>query len=309
MKSSFHLFGDGLAGTFLAHTLTQADIAYRHYGDEHHNTPPVGFVHLFQGRTFHRDPVEVEAFKVAVDHWRNEPQAKEWRVRRSVLEGDRLHRSAHTETVPLDWRPVAEAPPYYTYSPGFTVDAKSLLNRLRGEAASALEPRREPTSVQGVKLLAVGLGIASRLPHWRWDTNPGRTVEGFCPDHPELRPQALYLHHGLHLGANPNGDGFTMGGRVSSKGDAKNDEQQLASSILQKPIEIRSEWWGERIANALDRQPLIGWLTETEFCFAGFGGRAMFWLPYCCQIARLALACGNNDPIPHRLRADRLRPT
>lgn len=96
-----------------------------------------------------------------------------------------------------------------------------------------------------------------------------------------------------------------MGGRVNSKGEAKDDEVELASGILGQEVALRSEWWGERIANALDRWPLVGWLKDREFLFCGFGGRAMFWLPYCAQIAVEALKVGDNSPIPQRLRPDR----
>lgn len=301
-----HLFGDGLAGTFLAHALSAEQLAHRHYGDDRHNTPPVGFVHLFQGRTFHRDPVEVEAFRQALAFWRREPLAKEWAVRRSVTEGDRLHKSASTESVPVDWRPTLDAPLQYTYRPGFTVASAELRARLRGECESPLEPRRKPDSVSGIKVLAIGLDIAQQLPKWRWDINPGRTVEGHCPKHPRRQPDHLYLHHGLHLGGNPSQDGFTMGGRVNSKGEAKDDEIELAVSLLKEPVAIRSEWWGERIANALDRWPLVGWLNQSDFYFTGFGGRALFWLPYCTRIATEALKQGNNSSIPESLRPDRL---
>lgn len=299
------LFGDGLAGRFLAHALTLAGLPYQHYGDSRHNTPPVGFVHLFQGRTFHRDPVEVAAYAHAVKHWRSEPLAREWTVRRSVTEGDRLHKSAGTETVPVEWRPSITAGLECTYSPGFTVAAGELLERLRQESAATLLPRRDHRDTKETKVLAIGLDIAQHLPHWRWDTNPGRTVDGYCPYVPSLQPHSLHLHQGLHLGGNPNGDGFTMGGRVNSKGEAKDDEVELASGILGQEVALRSEWWGERIANALDRWPLVGWLKDREFLFCGFGGRAMFWLPYCAQIAVEALKVGDNSPIPQRLRPDR----
>ena len=59
------------------------------------------------------------------------------------------------------------------------------------------------------------------------------------------------------------------------------------------------------IANALDRWPLVGWLDGKTFVFAGFGGRALFWLPYCCDLAVEALRSGSNAEIPERLRAGR----
>lgn len=300
-----HLFGDGLAGTFLARALSAEKISYRHYGDGRHNTPPVGFVHLFQGRTFHRDPVEVEAFGHAVAFWRGRAAAQEWTVKRSVTEGDRLHRSAGTESVPPEWRPTLQSPLQFVYQPGFTVASGALREQWQRKSEAPLEPRCDPHSVSGTKVFAVGRDVARLLPEWRWDINPGRTVGGHCPGHPERVPDYLYLHQGLHLGGNPGSGGFTMGGRVNSKGEAKEDEKELAVSLLGEPVALRSEWWGERIANALDRRPLIGWRASGEFYFTGFGGRALFWLPYCTSLAVKALRAGNNSVVPELLRPDR----
>ena len=121
-----HLVGDGIAGRLLAQWMLESDLKFVQYGDGRTNTPPVGFVHLFQGRTFHRDAIEVEAFRRTIEFWRNESLASEWEVERSVAPGDRLDRSADTETVPEEWRPVRVAPDLYRYGPGFTVQAGAL---------------------------------------------------------------------------------------------------------------------------------------------------------------------------------------
>ena len=298
------ILGAGLAGSFLHHHLARQGISTVFLGRGETNTPPVGFVHLFQGRTFHRHPVEVEAYQTAVKFWRAEPLAREWRGKRAVKEGDRVHRSADTDTVPEEFRPAEMAPLSFQYGPGFTVASGALVERMQGETG---KPSVGSDAGEDVTVYAVGKAVQELMPSLRWDTNPGRTVEGFCPEEPTLQPSFLHLHKGLHMGGNPSGDGFTLGGRVNSKGEAKDDEAELAGSILQKQVELRSEWWGERIANALDRWPLVGWLDESRFIFAGFGGRALFWLPYCVQVAREALLTRNNAAIPMELRPDRFR--
>ena len=68
-----------------------------------------------------------------------------------------------------------------------------------------------------------------------------------------------------------------------------------------------SQWWGERIANALDRFPIIGWLDEKAFVFAGFGGRALFWLPFCAPLAVAAYLEGSNESLPQALSIERFR--
>ncbi|MFA5505455.1 MAG: hypothetical protein WC314_09370 [Vulcanimicrobiota bacterium] len=295
-----HLLGDGLAGRLLARTLKQVGVEFVQYGDGCSNTPPVGFVHLFQGRTFHRDPIEVEAFARAIRFWRGVPWAREWEVERTVTPGDRLARSADTESVPAEWRPVKVAEDTYRYGPGFVVQARELTEAVPVEVVKA---RVDPGELKGTIIHATGLGIASLLPGYRWDTNPGRTVKAKASS----LPDRLYLKAGCHLGIDPDGQGLTIGGRVSSKGEAKDDETRLASQILGVPVDFVSEWWGKRIANALDRWPLVGWLNEDTFVFAGFGGRAMFWLPYCCELASQSLDSRTNDAIPEKLRADRFR--
>jgi len=293
-----HLVGDGIAGRLLAQWMLESDLKFVQYGDGRTNTPPVGFVHLFQGRTFHRDAIEVEAFRRTIEFWRNESLASEWEVERSVAPGDRLDRSADTETVPEEWRPVRVAPDLYRYGPGFTVQAGALGAAVPVEVVSRQVAFED---LDGTVVHATGLAIQRLLPGYRWDINPGRTVQGVG----SRLPERLYLKAGCHLGADPDGRTLTVGGRVNSKGEAKDDETELAAQILGAPVRYESEWWGERIANALDRWPLVGWLDETTFVFAGFGGRALFWLPYCCDLAVEALRSGSNAEIPERLRAGR----
>ena len=293
-----HLVGDGIAGRMLAHRMLEASLEFVQYGDGRANTPPVGFVHLFQGRTFHRDAIEVEAFRKALDFWRGEELASEWEVERSVKPGDRLDRSADTDTVPEEWRPVPAGADLYRYGPGFTVQAVALAAAVPVEVVPG---RVDTRGMEGPVIHATGLAVQELLPGYRWDINPGRTVQGTC----SRLPERLYLKAGCHLGADPGGERLTVGGRVNSKGEAKDDETDLASQILGAPVHYHSEWWGERIANALDRWPLVVWLDEKTFVFAGFGGRALFWLPYCCELAVESLRTGSDEGIPAGLRAGR----
>jgi len=310
VSSVIHLLGDGLAGTLLARELDGRGLAFRQYGDGATNTPPVGFVHLFQGRTFHRDPLEVEVFKKAIEVWSAEPLAVERPVVRTVKKGDRLYRSASSDTVPAEFRPHLLSEDEgegvrYGYGPGFVVAAGELLKRTQEESGRVLGPRVDHIILDGVVIHACGLDIENLLPSYRWDTNPGRTVEAHAEASSEVQVRSLILHQGCHLGSAVQQSGFTVGGRVSSKGEAKNDEQRIAASLLGCRVSVSSQWWGKRIANALDRWPLIGWLNRRDFAFAGFGGRALFWLPYCVELAAEALREGHNEGIPERLRADR----
>jgi hypothetical protein len=291
-----HLVGDGIAGRLLARSLSGEGLEFTQYGDGDTNTPPVAFVHLFQGRTFHRDPVEITAFRKTIEYWRSEPLASEWLVERSVTPGDRLDRSADTQTVPMEYRPRLTKESTYEYGPGFTIQTSRIADSTKvrlGRVATAELP--------GTVIHATGLAIENLLPELRWDTNPGRTVRAKAMS----QPRRIYLKKGCHLGAEPDGGAMTIGGRVNSKGEAKDDETDLAAEILGTKVEYESEWWGKRIANALDRWPMIGWLNERDFLFAGFGGRALFWLPYCCELALGALRSGCNEEIPARLRAGR----
>ena len=301
---SIHILGDGLAGTLLASELHKSGLPILQYGDGRSNTPPVAFVHLFQGRTFHRDPVEVEAFRWAVEHWRKEPWAAEWMVSRSVSKDDRLHRSADTDTVPEEYKPREVSALRFEYGPGFTVAAAAVKERETAKFQSRTRQQHtDALSLEGTVIHATGLRIESLLPELRWDTNTGRTV---CANS-IIVPSRLILYRGCHMGANPLGEGFTVGGRVSSKGEAQNDEATLAAEILGAKVQLASVWWGKRIANAIDRWPVLGWIDPKNFVFAGFGGRALFWLPYCCPLAVLALQSRSNEAIPAKLRADRFR--
>lgn len=303
---SVHIVGDGLAGIWLARVLMDRCSELICYGNGKPNTPPVAFVHLFQGRTFRRKQLEVKAFKRAVEFWAECSLAQEWSVERRVDEGGRLHRSAHDSGVPPEYAPKESRPLHFQYGPGFTVAAQRLVETWRGQLGSKfLSGQVDPGELEGARVFANGLEIAKRIPSLSWDTNPGRTVEGFCSEHPDEKPEYLVLAKGFHLGGNPNCPGFTIGGRVNSKGQAKNDEAQLAREYLGKPVSIRSEWWGKRIANAADRWPLIGWLNDTDFVFAGFGGRALFWLPYCAPLAADAVLSGTNTGIPESLSVAR----
>ena len=303
---SYHLIGDGLAASFLAMIFQGSKTKFLQYGDNQANTPPLGFVHLFQGRTFHRDPIEITAFSNCTAYWRNEELATEWLVRRSVKPGDRLSKSSQTKTVPELFRPRQIYEQVFEYGPGFTIQANELVQRARVLCSEHIITQRVNSSnLSGIKVHAIGLDVKELLPKTPWDINPGRTVKAHCPDSPQTKPKYISLLHGCHLGSSLNQPGFTIGGRVNSKGEAKNDEAELASQILGHKVTLKSEWWGQRIANAVDRWPLLGWIDRENFLFAGFGGRALFWLPYCSQIAIQALKSENNDPIPPKLRADR----
>lgn len=296
------IVGDGLAGSLLARALREKGVSFRQFGDGNTNTPPVGFVHLFQGRTFHRDPVEVVAFRKAIAFWRAEPLALEWDVERWVRPGDRLHRSADTDTVPEEYRPSELGPQHYSYRPGFSVAAQAVVEKARGPE---LEIKRvDCGKLEGTVVEATGLFIEESFEGIPWDTNPGRTVEA----KPEQEPDRMLLYRGCHLAGDPRQpDHLTIGGRVSSKGEAKGDETNLAEEVTGHRVRELNEWWGERMANAIDRWPQVGWLPDGRFLLVGFGGRALFWLPYCVELAVEALERGDNEEIPLSLRADRFQ--
>ena len=308
MTDTAQIVGDGLAGTWFAQLLKEQDLDFICFGDGRTNTPPVAFVHLFQGRTFRRHELELTAFQSSINFWRASEYAQEWSVLRKTTAGDRLQRSAQDHNVPEEFAPRPQGAELFAYRPGFTVRAKSLTEKWKDGFSDRFQDRTvERDELSGPVVYANGLGIEDLLPNLRWDTNPGRTVRARCLEHPEKKPENLVIAKGFHLGGNPACEGFTIGGRVNSKGEAKNDETELAEEWLKERVEMCSEWWGERIANALDRWPIIGWLSEEAFVFAGFGGRALFWLPYCAPLAVEAYLRGGNGNISQALSIERFR--
>ena len=297
MSKTAQIVGDGLAGTWFAQLLTEKNVDFVCFGDGQTNTPPVAFVHLFQGRTFRRHELELSAFKKSIEFWRASGYAQEWSVIRKTTPGDRLQRSADDHNAPEEFAPRPCGDKLFAYRPGFTVRAKALTDLWReGFAEKFQEQRVEKGALSGPVVYANGLSIQGLLPKLRWDTNPGRTVRARCPEHPERKPENLIISKGFHLGGNPGGEGFTIGGRVNSKGEAKNDETELAEEWLKETVEMCSEWWGERIANALDRWPIIGWLNAEAF-----------WLPFCAPLAVDSYLQGNNERIPEALSIERFR--
>ena len=308
MTETAHIVGDGLAGTWFARLLDSRQLDFRCFGNGKTNTPPVAFVHLFQGRTFRRHELELAAFRSCIEFWRGSQFSQEWSVLRKTTPGDRLQRSAHDHNVPEEFAPKPQGNDLFAYRPGFTVRAKDLTKFWRESFGNKFQEQTvEIGDLSGPVVYANGLGIEELLPNLRWDTNPGRTVRARCREHPARKPEHLIIAKGFHLGGNPGEEGFTVGGRVNSKGEAKNDETQLAEEWLKEGVEMCSQWWGERIANALDRFPIIGWLDKKAFVFAGFGGRALFWLPFCAPLAVEAYLEGSNQSLPQSLSIERFR--
>lgn len=274
------IIGDGIAGLMLAEHLLNRGQEVRVFGDGQTNTPPVALVHLFAGRTFDRGPMEVEAFETAVSHWRSEPLAQEFQVRRHVPRGERLDRSLKSTRVPAQYRPELMAAEEAVYSPGFTVKGQELRSRIADNLGSRLVLNKvEPTKVEGFKILSHGMGMAQSFPGIIWDLSYGRALEA-SPGHPEMS-----IGFGAHIGPTPGRDSVWIGGRFSRTEPERRDELDQAAKLTGQCFTEIQEWCGWRCANALDRWPIIGPATEDTFVFSGFGARAFFWLPFCVSLA------------------------
>lgn len=274
---TIQLVGDGLAGLFLARQLRELGHLVTVYGDGKTNTPPAALVHLFAGRSFRRDRLELECFAEAVRTWRAEPLAQEYPVRRKLRGADRLQRSLDQAELPSPWRPHRFDDDWVEYSPGFSVASKALEGRLRAELGESYRPhRRDWRELPGLKVLAVGLDAAEVLPELPWDLSRGRTVQA-----KSAPGEHLVIGDGVHRAPIPGQhqpQTVILGGRSSPNSAPPQDEIEIANRLTGcGHIEV-STWLGQRCA-ARDHRPVLGWLDPSTFLFLGFGSRALFWLP------------------------------
>lgn len=279
--------GDGLAGLMLAHRLHKGGSEVTLYGDGNTNTPPVGLVHLFAGRSFVRSPFELDCFEEAVRHWRSEPLALELPVRRKVAEGSRLQKSLQQAQLPKEWTPQPVGDEWVQYRPGFSVAAQQLESHLRTELGSRYRPGQvDWKELPGVRVLALGYRASSE---WArdWDLSRGRTVEasGGSVD-------SLWIGGGVHRAPFPGRASVVLGGRSNFNGNCPEDELPIADALTGEEHRELSTWSGLRCAPR-DHRPLLGWLDDSTFVFVGFGSRALFWLPQCVKLAEAALRDGS----------------
>lgn len=294
------ILGDGLAGLLLARRLLHDGVRVTVYGDGKTNTPAQGLMHLFAGRTFRRSSLELEAFERAVEFWRAEPLAREYPVLRQVEPGDRLARSLAEASLPESLRPRRREDGKLEYGPGFSIASKRLesqLLALLGERYS--QGRFEVESLAGPRVLALGTGAASLLPDIAWDISHGRTVEVTTG----AALETIQIGKGIHLV--PSDPGCAVIGGRSSPNQSRGDERELGEMLTGLRLEEKTSWYGFRCTPARDRRPILGWLEDGEsFVFAGFGSRALFWLPLCADIAAGALR--KRGPVPDELNWRRL---
>lgn len=271
--------------------------------------PEVAVVHLFAGRSFRRSRLELEAFEEAVAYWRGRPEAVELPAVRWGQPGDRLEKSASSLDLPearwAGWRPLGEpadpseplAGTLWRYGPTFAVLTGLYLGRLGEELAWV--PKESTVQADEIEVLALGCGLQERLGEVGWDRSSGSLQRVVL----ERDLQAgLYLGPGFHLALlSPGCVGWLGGGR----GDGS-EQREAAGERLGFGVQKVTERRGERLALALDRRPLLGWLSARTFVFGGFGGRGFFWLPYCVKAAAEALERPDRaGAIPEGLRLER----
>jgi hypothetical protein len=287
----------------LADRLHKEGLSVVVHGDARTNTPPVGLVHLFAGRTFRRCALEVEAFQRAVELWRQEPLAREFPVLRRVQAGDRLDRSAQDHDVPRHYAPRRRSDGWLEYQPGFAVAAQQLEHRLRQNLGDRyISGLAQIDVVPAPRVLALGLGASTEaLPEAAWDLSFGRTIEATPPG----PPTAIQIGCGLHIAPYPDRNTVILGGRSSALTGPLSDELAKAQELTGELYRPGQEWRGWRCAPALDRRPVLGWLDAERFAFCGFGSRALFWLPYCLDLAVRALT-GDPDAVNDPLHWRRL---
>ena len=298
---TIHLVGDGLAGLLLARHLRELSHPVTVYGDGETNTPPAALVHLFAGRTFRRDEIELECFAEAVRTWRAEPLAQEYPVRRKLRSGERLERSLENAELPLQWRPRRLEDDWVEYSPGFSIASKALEERLRAELGESYRPGRQDwRELADLKILAVGIDAAEDFPEEPWDLSSGRTVQT------QSEPgEHLIIGDGVHRApflSQQQEQTVILGGRSSPTSPRPQDEIEIATRLTGLRHAEISTWSGQRCA-ARDHRPVLGWLDPSTFLFLGFGSRALFWLPYCVKLAARAL---EGEPIDPQLDLARL---
>lgn len=282
------IVGDGLAGLMLAAELEDCEV----WGDDCCNTPPQALVHLFAGRTFRREPLQVDIFEASADYWRQEPLARETTVRRFFSEGDRLDRSLSACQVPERYLPHRVGTCEVTYGPGFSVAARALRQRLLSEIR--YRPGRVDLSQggEGVRVLATGVDTPGSVDTVAWDMSDGQCLQATASSPtPEI-----WIGRGVHIGPELEGTGVVIGGSPDLK---------TASHLTGKNYQSGQSWYGRRCANAVDRWPMLGWLDSKTFLFVSFGSRGLFWLPYCVKVAARALKLGTDEPIPLALRHSR----
>lgn len=300
--TAISIIGDGLAGLMLADRLLAEGYQVSVYGQACSNTPPVGLVHLFAGRTFRRSDLELVAFEKAISHWRQEPLAQEFEVHRVVQPGDRLHRSAAAHNLPPHYAPRPLREGWVQYGPGFSVASKNLETRLRKQLEPCFRSGWvQPNSIAGKKVLALGSGVATWWPEVAWDLSSGRTVQA----QPVRPASAIMIGLGMHIAPAPGQTEVVLGGRFSPHG-LPEDEIAKAQELTGLEHREGDAWYGQRCSPALDRRPCLGYLGEDSFAFFGFGSRALFWLPHCLDLAVLALAGGS---LPEDLQVTRLQPS
>lgn len=289
---TYHIVGDGLAGLVLARRLLDEGNDVVLYGDGQTNTPPVGLVHLFAGRSFRRSELELETFAEAVRFWRNESLAQEFSVQRKLSPGDRLDRSLEEAELPQEWTPTRLNAGWVEYSPGFSVAAQALERRLREELMSSYhQGLRDWRELPGVRILALGQRAPTLGPEFPWDLSQGRTVEALSDSMLEV----LVIGGGVHRAPYPGGRTVILGGRSSPLGPPPEDELEIAVELTGAPHQELSTWSGHRCA-APDHRPILGWLDPRTFVFLGFGSRALFWLPYCVKATRESLKGAETHP-------------
>lgn len=258
----------------LASALNERGVPVTLYGDGCCNTPPLGLVHLFAGRSFRRRDLEVEAFEAAVRYWRARPEAAEFEVERSFEPGDRLDRSV--ESAPVGYRPLRVGPGRVRYGPAFSVESQRLAEELSG----GLEREGGRLgSARGLTVWAGGLELGRRLAEIRWDYSHGALVR--------VRPGCgeVKIGVGVHLAPHPHLEETTIGGDLKAAG-----------LLHPRPFEVLDQWEGRRLAPARDRWPAIGWLKPAEFVFGGFGSRGLFWLPWAVKVVTGVLLDGDELP-------------
>ncbi len=287
------IVGDGLAGLMLGHRMQQQEgWKVTVLGDGNPQVPEVGIVHLFAGRSFRRQPLELQAFKVATEFWRASSFSCEFEVERLVEAGDRVDRSGLScevlQSLPSNWQPRRVelenlGQVCWRYGPAFSVRAKEFLHHLREELGERyLRTRANLEECDGLKVLALGVDLAELLPDGPWDRSRGCLIAGQIESR-ELTQ--IRIAPGLHLAP---GEGtrkaFLGGGLVTETFSCPSVESSLGLTFSED-----SRWTGERLAYAGDRWPVLGWRDSETLIFGGFGSRALFWLPFCLNLATAAL--------------------
>lgn len=291
--------GAGIAGAAVCRALSQHDVVLLDREGVGAKSPPAALLHAIPGRSFDREPIEWEAFEVAMNWLRasNTPMVEAKMVR--PLEGrggERLLASYERVSgeLPgwLEHRHVAEPRPQIEYSPAFSVDMRALATEwaadasfMQGEVHEVEPNEKRVKTTEGFLhydrlIVATGADVLLELPPMRVYAGDLMTSAARTPDH--------MISAGGHA-APMAGEGVSVGATVYEQGKSANVDQELEALLRRvgrwaalPPRETFEVWHGQR-ATVADRFPILNEVSADVLAVNSLGSRGLYWAPYLAE--------------------------